>query len=190
MVVRSIYLVVALSTIFTLMGCWRPAGRATPHKNHSQALSLSSEEKVKTQAEAARCAVALFSGDVDAVIALTHPKLIEAAGGEKAAREQWKEAIQRTQLTSFEKQVETSFPSEPVLVRGTEHEFVIVPLRVEIKREGMKAVEQLLFPVGIRRRGDSRWRYTDGASTESMRQLFPDFPPSYDVPEASIRVLD
>lgn len=183
-------LVVTLALIPALAACNSSAPMNARPQPLPATSSTAPRDIPRIQADAARCAVAIFSGDIDGLLALTHPRLIEASGGEESARQEWQQAILQSKLTSLNTKVETSFPGEPEFILGKEHEFVVIPLRVEVTRDGMKPVEQRLFPIGIRRIGQQRWGYTDGSSRESIATLFPDFPTDYEVPEATFKVLD
>ena len=190
MLSRFLMPAIALALMPALTACDSSASKKARSQPSSPTNVAARRDIPRIQADAARCAIAIFSGDIDGLLALTHPRLIEASGGEESARQAWQQAILRSKLASSNTRVETSFPAEPVFLQGKEHEFVVIPLRVVVNRDGVKPVEQRLFPIGIRRFDQDSWGYTDGASSESMTMLFPDFPGDFEVPEATFKVLD
>ena len=157
--VRMLVTVLAFSVLVTACNSSTPTKPPRPIASPNRVAGPRDIPRI--QADAAHCATALFSGDLNGLLELTHPKLIEAAGGEESAREQWQKVIRHSKLISSNPNFETSFPTDPIFLQGEEHEFVIVPIRVEVRREGMRPTEgdffQLAFgelasPLGIYRR--------------------------------------
>lgn len=186
---RRQILVMALALMLPLTACDFSAAKKVGSRPSPKS-ATASRDVPRIQADAARCAVAIFSGDIDGLLALTHPRLIEASGGEESARQKLQQVILQTKLTSSNTKIEKSFPAEPVFLQGKEHEFVIIPLRLEVRRDGIRPIEHRLFPIGIRRIGQEHWGYTDGSSRESITTLFPDFPSDYEIPDSTFTILD
>jgi hypothetical protein len=130
--------------------------------------------------DVAKLNAAPFTGDFETLLRLQHPSVIQRAGGADKAV-----AAMRTnseQLRARGAQVESfTFPEEPVFLRTTEREYVMVPTK-KILNVGGERAEITSFHFGIRPLGDSEWTYLDGlqiSSAKTIAGLFPDFPADF-----------
>ncbi len=141
-----------------------------------QAPEAAGDESTRVQADARRVYTALYGGDADTVVALTHARGIEVAGGESEVRS----AVGKigAMAAAGELAVESiEFPSAPEFFAGAENEFVFVPTRSVLRVRGQR-MESLNFLVGARRKGEPTWTYLDGAHLDAANigEFFPDFP--------------
>lgn len=119
---------------------------------------------------------AVFAADIDTVLRYTHPSILEAMGGEDAARAALGPALESFRsggmtLESLE------FPEEPTFVAGKDNDYALVPTRSIFSSDGRKILSTN-FQFGIRPKGGDAWTYVEGSrvSPELLTALFPDFP--------------
>lgn len=140
-----------------------------------------------TEAERVKAGVranyaALYAGDVDAVLELTHPRVLEVMGGRANARRVLEPTFE--QMRSLGLRLQTlHFPEEPEFLDGEENEFVVVTTDVVV-RSGSREVESRNFLLGARARGASDWTYVEGSRLDgdNLELLFPDFPAGHELP--------
>lgn len=123
---------------------------------------------------------ALYGGDVDTLLAYTHPKILEriGKGGDAKAGMQ---AIAQQMRSRNMKLGSLTFPGPPDMVPVGERLFAIVPtLTVFSARD--ERIESLNYQVGVLEPDASSWKYVAG-STTSVREYFPDFPATYQFPK-------
>jgi hypothetical protein len=140
------------------------------------------------KADVGKIQQAFNDGDVETVLAFTHPRLIEEFGGRERVRAELKTAMDdlRGKL-SFES---LTFPAEPTFATGSTNQFALVPMRTVISVSGRR-VEGLSFQLGVRRIGQTEWKYVDGSKLDlpKLRKLFPDFPNDVPLPEVRHRPI-
>lgn len=128
---------------------------------------------------------AVEKGDVESMLDLTHPRILEITGGRAAMQgvltmlmQQWKTKGLSYRLVEF--------PDPPTFHKGTENEFVLVPTHTVMVVPG-KTIDSRQFQMGVRKLGETKWKYVDGAklTPEFARMLFPDFPKEAVLPEKS-----
>ncbi len=160
-----------------------------PSSNPSQAQQgdrsagdLRSDDEV-VQQEVRKMATAVYQSDVDTVLSYTHPKIIDLMGGTKQARSTLETAF--SQFESLNMELESiTFPEAPTFLNTDSNRFVIVPTKSIISADGQR-FESLNYQFGIQRHGTTSWSYVEGSriNKQSVRSLFPDFPPDYEFPE-------
>jgi hypothetical protein len=134
------------------------------------------------QADVRKNANAVYQGDIDTVLAYTHPKIIGMMGGVTRAK---------TVLTGTLSQIQTmgmtleslTFPAEPTFLKSDANHFVIVPTKSIVVAAGQR-LESLNYQFGIRAVGTTNWTYIEGSriNQENVGTLFPDFPADYEFP--------
>lgn len=134
---------------------------------------------------------AVHGGDVDTVLRLTHPRVVELQGGPASARGVIAAAL--AQLRGLGMKVETfAFTAPPAIVRGADQRtFAIVPTRQIMAFGNGQRVESVNFQFGVREREGAGWTYVEGSrlTPAVLGAWFPDFPPGYTLPAISRKKL-
>ncbi len=121
------------------------------------------------QRDVKKMMIAFYSGDTDTVWEMTHPNVQQNIGDKSAL-------IAAVRLTSGMRVEWLKFPDEPTFYEGTENEYVVVPTKIRLVK-GRKKVDSQNCQVGIRKKGETTWRYCDGRPGEArVRSVFPDLP--------------
>jgi hypothetical protein len=143
-------------------------------------------EKVK--ADVREIARAVYEGDIDATLGLTHPKIIEALGGVESTRRELEKAL--ISLRRLEMKLESiEFPNKPTFLPAEVNDYVIVPTRSIISSRGRRG-ESFNFQFGARRRGEVDWKYVEGSRVSKvLSSLFPDFPKDFKFPLVQRKLL-
>ncbi len=127
---------------------------------------------------------ATYAGDVDTVLRLTNPVVLEALGGQAEARRTLTEAMQRLRKISL-KIDRFEFPEPPRFVEGTGRTYAVVPTRL-IVSAGPQTVDRRSFQVGVLVDGSKGWTYLEGPKFAAFRaEHFADFPSDYEYPETT-----
>jgi hypothetical protein len=146
----------------------------------------------KVQADVQRMHDAIYGEelDVETLLELTYPPIIQSLGGHEKARTALTEGLTEIRSSGIEVEV-LEFPAEPEFIPGTTRDFVIVPTRT-VFRSGDRRAESGNFQFGIRLSGQRRWTYVEGSrlTPEVMKQLFPEFPPHVQLPETYRRPIE
>ena len=134
------------------------------------------------QSDCARLANAVYSGDVETVLAFTHPTVIERMGGASQATNVLKSTFQQFKSKGM-KLDSQMFPTEPIFLKSDRHNFAIVPTKSIVVAQGQR-LESLNYQFGIRDSGHTNWTYIEGSRINSTNvvQLFPDFPKNFAFP--------
>ncbi len=127
---------------------------------------------------------ATYDGEVDTVLRLSHPVVIDALGGKVEARKTLSEAMGR--LKNYSLKIEVfEFPAEPQFVDGDQRSYAVVPTRLVVSA-GDKKIDSQNFQVGVKQAGDDAWKYVEGPKFKQYRsEHFSDFPADFDYPEIS-----
>lgn len=126
---------------------------------------------------------AVYRGDVDAVLATSHPVVIRMLGGMDRARDTLKKTLEP--ILSIGMSIESfAFPRPPEFLDVGERRFVIVPTLTVLTANGAR-VESLNFQFGVLEPGALEWKFVEGSrlNDDNVHRLFPDFPPDYVFPE-------
>jgi hypothetical protein len=127
--------------------------------------------------------VAVEKRDSAGILDHAHPKLIEAAGGRAVMETALREAFEQWAKLGMKIKT-TEFPSPPSFYKGAVNEFVIIPTHTVIAIVD-KSVSSSGYQLGVRKIGETRWGYVDGATLtrEQALLLFPDLPKNLKLPE-------
>ncbi len=164
-------------------------GPATAETTRPARVSADPEE---VQADIQRMHEAIYGEelDVEALLELTYPPIIQSLGGHEKARTALSDGLREIRSSGIEVEV-LEFPADPQFIPGTTRDFVIVPTRT-VFRSGDRRVESGNFEFGVRINGQRRWTYVEGSrlTPEVMAQLFPEFPPHVKLPETYRRPIE
>lgn len=125
---------------------------------------------------------ALINGSFAKIVDLTHPKVIEMAGG----RDKMIAEIESTMKQLKEKGVEFRSAklgdiSDPAA--GGDDIFVVVPFDLELKAPGGK-LRQKTFVIGISPDKGKAWTFVNGdLDAKSVKQMLPNLPDALKLPE-------
>jgi hypothetical protein len=141
--------------------------------------SSNADESRRVQDEYRRLLDAPEAGDWATFFQLTHPKVIESAGGQE-------ELKKNTLILPADVKSELTFPSPPVFLKGTQHQFVVIPWKLVMTRNG-KTAEASGAELGIRQIGQLNWAYMEGSNQDrtELNASFPDFPANYQFPAST-----
>jgi hypothetical protein len=136
----------------------------------------------QVQTDVSRILSAVYSNDLETVLAYTNPKIIEMMGGKTKATSTLQDALQGIQPAEMSLE-SLSFPTAPTFLKGDHHEFVIVPTKSIIIARGQR-LESLNYQFGVKDSGRTNWTYIEGSRINSTNviQLFPDFPSNFVFP--------
>lgn len=140
-------------------------------------------DAAEAQSMVERIVRGVYSGDVDTIVSMSHPKVIEMAGGVEAHRTTTTAVL--AQVSGSGMRLESfTFPADPVFVRTAENEYIVVPTKSVVTMNAQR-VESLNYQFGNRKRGESKWAFIEGSrvTKESVGKLFEDFPKEFNFPE-------
>lgn len=147
------------------------------------------EQSKIVQSETRQVAGAVYEKDVKTVLSFTHPKVIEALGGMAAAETTLRNTFSKMseinmKMESFE------FPADPIFIKGSVHQFALIPTKAQYSVQGQKA-ESLNYQFGVRALDATSWKYIEGSQVNAgnVKNLFPDFPDNIKFPEISRKKL-
>jgi hypothetical protein len=154
----------------------------------AQAQTDPRSDLVKRKAE--ELGTATVAGNFAAVIDMTYPKILELMGGREKAI-----SLVETQMKAMKEQGATildfklGVPSE--FKTGGSELFTVIPTTVIVKMPAGKLTGKS-FLVGISSDQGKTWSFADGAqmTEESIKTLFPKFPPSLKLPEKTPPVIE
>ncbi|MBC8049225.1 MAG: hypothetical protein H7X92_03630 [Chitinophagales bacterium] len=138
-------------------------------------------EQVKRDVEAT--ARALYAGDIDTVIKMTHPRVLELSGGEAAMRSGVQQAVAKMQQSGMK--IESfQFPKPPEFFAGGAFEFAVVHTLTVISTSNGQRAESLNFQLGVRDKGSKLWKFVEGSrmNAQNARMLFFGFPADFKFP--------
>ena len=132
---------------------------------------------------------ALIKGDYGKVADLTHPKVIEMAGGRQkmiAAMEAGTKEMKAKGLEISSCQI--GVPSDPV--KSESDLFVVVPFELEMKVPGGKA-RQGSFVIGVSGDMGKSWVFVNGdVDVNQLKQVLPTLPNGLKLPEKQKLVIE
>ena len=149
------------------------------------------EEKIVEDVKAlvATIANATADGEYDVVIDLTHPKVLEAAGGKEVALRQVQLGMDFTRKQGFTFRV--AGIGQPVVARGGDAHYAVVPYTMALSAPGKKGTSKTSV-VGISSDGGNTWKFAQVSARDGedgIRRMFPDFPRDLRIPRTE-RALD
>jgi hypothetical protein len=140
------------------------------------------ETKV-VQADVRRMLSALFTNNIDTVLAHTHPKIIASLGGVTAAKAALQPGLAQIQSSQMSL-VSLTFPQAPSFIATAERKYVVVPTLSTIAAKGQRT-ESFNFQFGIKEKTGTNWTYIEGSriNPQILGAFFPDFPSDYKFPQ-------
>ncbi|VTR92237.1 Uncharacterized protein OS=Pedobacter heparinus (strain ATCC 13125 / DSM 2366 / NCIB 9290) GN=Phep_1087 PE=4 SV=1 [Gemmata massiliana] len=131
--------------------------------------------------------VATIKGDFEALLNLSHPKVVEQLGGRKKAITAMETILKEMKDDGIViKSLTTGEPANPV--RGDKELYVLVPTKMEMTTpEGTLTVAG--YFLGISADSGKTWRFVDGAGgSAKIRKMFPDIPEKLVLPELEYKL--
>jgi hypothetical protein len=132
---------------------------------------------------------AFYSGNLDLVLELTHPGIVESWGGPEKARDAMSTALlpflqQGGRVEAFR------FPAKPEFVLTDRALYAIVPT-LTVVQLGNQRTESLKYHFGVLEPGARRWKYIDGTNItgSNVQTFFPDFPANHPFPKLQRKQL-
>ena len=139
-------------------------------------------ERETVQRDVEACVRALYAGDLDTVLDLTHPRILDQLGGRERVAATMGEALQPMRDSGM--RVESfMFPRPPDFLQAGPRRYVVVPTLAVLVLGGQR-VESLNFQVGVLEPGARGWLYVEGARLDAgnVHAVFADFPAGYTFP--------
>lgn len=132
---------------------------------------------------------ALYAGDVDTVVAYTHPAVLVTLGGRERVHAAVTDVVRGLQKRGA-KLESLTFPRPPEFLQADDRWFAIVPTLAVLVVDGQR-FESLNFQFGVLEPDASSWTYIDGSRVEAtdVPRLFPGFPSTYRFPAFHRRKL-
>jgi hypothetical protein len=155
------------------------------------AAKLADEEVESLRTELSSMLAAFEQGDIEALLAKTHPVVYDLAGGRESLARSMRQALEQIQAskTRFVSS-ETGVPTE--LYPAGDEELCFVP-RVSIIETGGERIRSTTFMIAIRRVGGGEWRYLDGSGLrrdpEMLYTFFPALQRDLPLPPNTIELL-
>lgn len=171
---RSIFRVALLSMLFVMV----------VKELHGDTLA----DNVRAAAE--RESHAVQRGDIDVVVSLTYPKLVELAGG--AERIKATIAAQHEQFKSKGIMIDSVVvepPEQPVT--KADRIYCVVPMTVRMKGQNVK-VTQRSFLLAVSTDNGGSWTFLDGSglSPAMIAKVLPELPPEVKLPKLDAPTID
>ena len=146
--------------------------------------------RIKAQAE--ELGRAFVGGDFGKVADLTHPSIVELAGGRAHLAEDLEQGVEemRAEGSRYES-VSVGEPSQ-VVSGGRGQLFAVVPTVIRIATPRGVAASQSFF-LGVSDDGGGRWTFVEGADIEDkndLKTLFPSAPDELELPAQTPPVLE
>jgi hypothetical protein len=171
-----------LLAVALLCGCGEQS-TTEPEPGRQDQNALHSDPQV-VLADLERLTKAFYSDDLNTILALTHPNVIEQMGGPAQAKSLLKNSLERIQASGVS--IEScTFPESPKFTEGANHQFVVVPMKLVLAARGQRR-ESVHCQVGVRAPGATNWTYIEGSQ---VRVFFPDFPSNVALPEVKGKAL-
>ena len=143
----------------------------------------------QVQDDVRKLMTALYTGDVDTVVAHTHPAVLVKLGGTARVHDAIADVCKRMKEHGA-KLESLTFPRAPEFLQADDRWFAIVPTLSVTVADGQR-MESTSFQFGVIEPGAEHWTYIDGSRVEStdVPRLFVGFPLSYRFPPVTRRKL-
>jgi hypothetical protein len=182
--IKSSKLSVCILSIAFIVGCSRQNVAVVEHE-------INSNDVQTVQADIFHIQKAIDTGNADALIAYTYPKIIEGMGGVSYAK-----SLMLNEFAKFKALGMTNesfvFPEEPTFLKSGRHYFAIVPTKKIIIIKGER-IESFDFQLGIWPMENPKWTYIQGSQISKnliiLNSWLPDFPTNYQFPSISRKKL-
>lgn len=147
-----------------------------------------SDEKVaaetkRVQTDIVKLINCFNTGDVETMFSLLPPKAIEAMGGLETGKATVKKVMAKFKEEGIEFQ--ETVAGTPKFLAGPNYEYVVLATKSKLNHKAKGAsADSYTMQIGMRKRGETNWRYLDGSRMRRMKQDFiPEFPLDYELPE-------
>ena len=125
---------------------------------------------------AEKCGKAMVEGDYEALVDLTHPALIKAAGGREAMTSALKSSMAQMKQEGFRFESMTSEPPKR-LDPSAKALYCVVPTSLKVVKAGEVQITTSGFLLGISADDGKTWTFLDGSpGEETLRRVLPDIP--------------
>lgn len=152
------------------------------------AVADDAEIKKTAKARAQEAQNALVKGELGPLVALTHPKLVEAMGGKDKMAAQVADVLKAMKNKGAEfKSVTILEPGE--LIRTGNELYLAVPLTLEMTLPGGRVKSQGML-IGVSGDNGKTWVFVDAApGRDRIKQVLPDLPDAIVFPKKEPPVL-
>jgi hypothetical protein len=154
------------------------------------AAPTNSTETSQVQSDVTAALRGVYGNDPETVIGHTHETIIRLMGGREKALSVTRQSL--AQVAAAGISIESlKFPAEPVFLRTSTTEYVLVPTKM-ILRSGGKRAESLNYQFGARRIGETQWKYVEGSriNQTNVATYFPDFPHDHKFPPTYRKIME
>lgn len=154
--------------------------------------TLSTKEKAALLEEAKLAQDAMNRGDLEAMMKYEHPAVFKLAGGKDEFEKQAKASLEMLKTLGV-KYVKTDF-GDPTDTYDAGDNIVCFLPRTSLLDTNGKKVKSQGYWLAARTKGDTVWRFVDGAGIEANKDLlwmmFPDLPKDIHLPEWKQEVVE
>ncbi len=175
----------AMALLMALLICLPLAGCSGKPLDREQALT-----RLKSQID--EVADAVLKEDHAKMASLTHPKLVEMAGG-RAKFEQLLEKVAAQIKGGGFHFVKIEFSKDPTVALDSGAWYAIVPSVLEMQGPGGVRIRQPSYLIGVCGDG-STWKFIDGAGVgndrEKLKKIIPEFPRDLVLPAKQAPVIE
>lgn len=153
-------------------------------------LSASGEDRAEAVAmDIQKLGEAIKNNQLDRVIEMTYPPILEAMGGKEKALAALREFMDSAEAASFKVQgFEVHHPL--TFLEGDELDYVIVPFStvMEVRELTIRASG---YQLGVKKKAAADWKFVDGEKLddEMFDTYFPDFPDRSKLPQVTKELL-
>lgn len=133
---------------------------------------------------------AFKNNDLEVIIEMTYPPMLEAMGGKEAALAAVRDFLNTAAAKSY--QFHSFEAAEPfVYLSGTDFEYVIVPFALVAEVQELK-IRSEGYQLGVKKKEAKDWKYVDGQKLNdaTFEKYFPDFPDRSKLPPIRKKVLE
>lgn len=160
--------------------------------NQTAAASQSAPENSSSPAanakrQADQIADLFISGDYDKFYDLTHPKLIDLAGGKDKLIESTQKAFAEMKSEGYEF-VSMTVETPTQIVTDKDQTYAVLPTTVKMKVPQGEG-EQSGFLLGISADNGQNWKFINGVSKDQLKVLFPEAVDKLQLPEIKAPVI-
>jgi hypothetical protein len=144
----------------------------------------------KARSVAREYLTAFYKHDLETVVRLTHPKLIDSFGGPIKAKQVMLGPVQRI-LAEGTEIIDLEFPDEPIFTHSDRNEFVLVPTKLWLINRAAHRSESIDYLFGARPVGGGEWTFIEGSriNRANVGKYFRDFPADVPFPPRRLKRL-
>jgi hypothetical protein len=132
---------------------------------------------------------ATVAGKYDAVLEMTHPKVLEEVGGKEKALEAIKEAMDAAKAKGFTFKVPEI--GQPTVAKSKGDYFTVAPYTLVVSGMGKKVVMKTAV-IGVSKDDGKTWKFVnlDAEGEAKVRRFLPDLPRELKVPKHEQKIED